>query len=341
MPHPLTPPLRPRPSAVLALRPELQPWLFPPSAQAQLEHMVALFGPISPAGASPPPVEALQQVEVLVGSWGIPVLDRGWLDAMPNLRVVLYAAGTVRGFVTDEFWRRGIQLSTAATANAGPTAIFAEAMILLALKHTWFYLREKITVWPQLADTASSGVHASTVGIIGLSRVGRHVIKALQRHELNILLYDPTVTAQEADHVGVTLCDLRTLFATSDVVSLHAPLLPQTTGMIGGKHLRVMKPHATFVNTARGALVNEAEMIAILQARPDLTAVLDVTETEPTPADSPLRRLPNVVLTPHLAGARHRELALLGRVVLEELSRYLAGQPLAWAVDQAAAARMA
>jgi phosphoglycerate dehydrogenase-like enzyme len=329
------------PRAALAFRPELQEWLFPPAALASLKEKLALAGPPLTAANWRQHRPALRDVEVLVGSWGIPVMDREFLDALPKLKVVLYGAGTVRGFVTEEFWRRRILLSTAANANAGPTAIFAEAMIVLALKHTWFYLREKITDWPKLADTASSGVHASTVGIIGLSRVGRQVIKALQLHELKILLHDPTVTAKEAVHLGVSRCELPTLFAASDVVSLHAPLLPATTGMIRGEHLRAMKRHATFVNTARGAIVREAEMIAALQARPDLTAVLDVTEIEPTPADSPLRVLPNVVLTPHLAGARHREMALLGRVVLEELERYLAGQPLAWSLDQAAVAQMA
>jgi phosphoglycerate dehydrogenase-like enzyme len=102
-----------------------------------------------------------------------------------------------------------------------------------------------------------------------------------------------------------------------------------------------MKRHATFVNTARGAIMREPELVAVMRERPDLTALLDVTDPEPPPADSPLRALRNVVVTPHLAGARHREIELLGRVALEELERYLAGQPLAWALDRAAVKLMA
>jgi phosphoglycerate dehydrogenase-like enzyme len=327
--------------AALAFRAELQPWLFPAEARNRLEQQVQILtGPFT--GADWPAArERLAEVEVLVGSWGIPVLDREILNAMPGLRVVLYGAGSVRGFVTDEFWRRGILLSSAASANAGPTAIFAEAMIILALKQTWFYLRRKKADWAYLTDTATSGVHASTVGIVGLSSVGRLVAQALQRHDLRLLAYDPTVTAEEAARLGVELTSLPELFERCDVVSLHAPLLPQTIGLVGAEHLRRMKPHASFVNTARGAIVREPELVTVMRERPDLTALLDVTDPEPAPTDSPLRALPNVILTPHLAGARHRDIALVGRVVLDELDRFCAGQPLLFALDKARVARMA
>jgi phosphoglycerate dehydrogenase-like enzyme len=332
---------RSRPGAALAFRAELLPWLFPPAGRAALDRQVELLTPPFTAADWQTHRAQLAEAEVLVGSWGIPVLDREILEAMPKLRAVLYGAGTVRGFVTEEFWQRGILLSSAASANAGPTAIFAEAMIILALKQTWFYLRRGVADWAYLTDTASSGVHAATVGIIGLSSVGRLVIKGLQRHELTILASDPTVTAEEATRLGVELAELAELFERCDVVSLHAPLLPQTIGLVGAEHLRRMKPHATFVNTARGAIVREAELVAVLRERPDLTALLDVTDPEPAPADSPLRTLPNAILTPHIAGARHREIELVGRLVREELDRYLAGQPLRFALDQARVASMA
>lgn len=341
MNHPSLTRYRSKPGTALAFRAELLPWLFPPSGRAAIERQVVLLTPPFTAVDWQTHRAQLAEAEILVGSWGIPVLDRETLEAMPKLRVVLYGAGSVRGFVTDEFWRRDILLSSAASANAGPTAIFAEAMIILALKQTWFYLRRGVTDWAYLSDTASSGVHAATVGIIGLSSVGRLVIKGLQRHELRILAFDPTVTAEEATRLGVELAELPELFERCDVVSLHAPLLPQTIGLVGADHLRRMKPHATFVNTARGAIVREAELVTVLKERPDLTALLDVTDPEPAPADSPLRKLPNAVLTPHIAGARHREIELVGGLVREELDRYLAGQPLRFALDRARVVRIA
>ncbi len=134
---------------------------------------------------------------------------------------------------------------------------------------------------------------------------------------------------------------LEEVFARCDVVSLHAPHLKETEGMITGRHLRSMQPGATFINTSRGAVVREGEMIDALREWPDLCAVLDVTAPEPPAADSPLYDLTNVVLTPHIAGSMHGECRRMGRYMLEELRRYLRGEPLLWRIDRETAARLA
>lgn len=322
--------------AALSFRQDLDPWLFTDRNRERLAAVADVVGTRWEGPGWREQVPALRGAEVLLASWGAPRLDEAVLSAMPNLRLVAYAAGSVKALVSDEFWRRGIMLTSAVAANAGPTATFAEAMIVLALKQAWLYLREARADWASLSDTESSGVHGATVGIIGLSRVGREVVRALRRHELRILAHDPTVGEAEAAAAGVELAPLEELFARADVVSLHAPLLPATRGLVGGALLRRMRRHAAFVNTARGAIVREDELVAVLRERPDLTAILDVTDPEPAPADSPLRHLPNVVLTPHLAGARHREIELLGRAALEELGRFAHGEPLRWALTEAA-----
>lgn len=117
---------------------------------------------------------------------------------------------------------------------------------------------------------------------------------------MRVVAHDPYVTEQEASRLGVELMTLARLFREADVVSLHTPWLPGTEGLIRGSHLASIKRGAAFVNTS-GAVVMEAEMIAVLKDRPDLTAVLDVTHPEPPEPDSPLYDLPNVVLTPHPA----------------------------------------
>jgi phosphoglycerate dehydrogenase-like enzyme len=126
---------------------------------------------------------------------------------------------------------------------------------------------------------------------------------------------------------------LEDIFRRADVVSLHTPWLPETEGMITGQHFTLMKPNAAFINTARGAVVRESEMIAVLEQRPDLLAVLDVTYPEPPVPGSPLYTLPNVVLTPHIAGALGPETRRLGEMMLDELQRYLRGEPLRWQVS--------
>ena len=128
--------------------------------------------------------------------------------------------------------------------------------------------------------------------------IGQLLARRLQSHELRVLAYDPFFTQEQADELGlrVHLCSLEQLFAASDVVSLHTPSLPSTRGLITRQLLASLKPHATFINTARGAVVDEPGLIGVLQQRPDLMALLDVTTR--APSGSPLYTLPNVFLFP-------------------------------------------
>jgi phosphoglycerate dehydrogenase-like enzyme len=115
----------------------------------------------------------------------------------------------------------------------------------------------------------------------------------------------------------------------------------ETEGMITGEHLAMMKPNATFINTARGAVVREDEMIEVLQQRPDLFAILDVTYPEPPEPGSPLYTLPNVVLTPHIAGSLDNECRRMGKYAVTELRRYLNGEPPLWGITREQAAKLA
>jgi phosphoglycerate dehydrogenase-like enzyme len=123
-------------------------------------------------------------------------------------------------------------------------------------------------------------------------------------------------------------------------VSCHAPLVDDTRGLVTGAHLAAMKTGATFVNTARGAVVRESELVEVLAGRPDLEAVLDVTDPEPPAPGSPLYTLPNVVLTPHIAGSVGHERRRLGSAIVEELRNYVSGLPLRWEVTRERALAM-
>ncbi|HYD85769.1 MAG TPA: NAD(P)-dependent oxidoreductase, partial [Opitutus sp.] len=132
----------------------------------------------------------------------------------------------------------------------------------------------------------------------------------------------------EAQQLNVQLVSLEEIFATADVVSCHMPLTDATQRSLGRPHFAAMKPGATFINTARGLLVRENELIDVLKTRPDLHAVLDVMESEPPPPESPLFSLPNVVMTPHIAGSIGTECRRMGTMILDEVQRYLAHEPL-------------
>ncbi len=276
------------------------------------------------------------KAEVILASWGCPVMNAGFLDTAPRLRLVLYAAGSVRAFVTEALWERGIRVSSAAALNAAFVAEYTLAAILFSLKHGWRLVRE-----PGGSRSQLPGAFGATVGLVSLGAVGRLVRKMLRPHQLKVVAYDPFLTADEARRLGVRLVDLAELFRISDVVSVHTPLLPETRGMITGVLIESMRPGATLINTARGAIVREAEMVAVLERRPDLQAVLDVTDPEPPVPGSPLLRLPNVARTPHIAGAIGPERRRLGKGMVEELRRYVRGETLRWEVTREQVEHMA
>jgi phosphoglycerate dehydrogenase-like enzyme len=208
-------------------------------------------------------------------------------------------------------------------------AEFSIAHILLGLKRAWLQASEmKCRRATKLYKLPVVGAYQSTVGLISLSTIGRLVRQLLESFDVRVIAYDPTVDGSEALALGIQMASLEEVFAQSDVVSLHAPLIPETMGMITGSHFASMKEGATFINTARGEIVREDEFIQVLQARSDLTAILDVTFPEPPVSNSPFYDLPNVVLTPHIAGSLDGECGRMGQWMVDELQRYLAGKPL-------------
>ncbi|MFS0726504.1 hydroxyacid dehydrogenase [Paenibacillus sp. 1P07SE] len=320
------------------------PEIYPEHVRKKIDNQVLMVPqPYTPESIAES-AHVLQDVELLFSGWGAPKLDEAFLKAAPRLKMVFYGAGSVKGMVTEAFWRRGIRLTSAYAANAIPVAEYTVSQIVFALKNGWRLSRayqDRKTNNRIKLDIPVVGTFGSTVGLISLGMIARQVCQRLKAYDMNVIAYDPFATREQAEAMGVQLCSLDELFERSDVVSLHAPWLEETVGMITGEHFRRMKPGATFLNTARGAIVREPEMIEALQARPDLFAILDVTYPEPPADDSPLYTLPNVVLTPHIAGSMGNEVARMGMFMADELGRYLAGEPLAWEIDEKKAAILA
>jgi phosphoglycerate dehydrogenase-like enzyme len=283
----------------------------------------------------------LADVEVIFSGWGCPQFTDEFLQHAPNLKVVFYGAGSIRPIVTDAFWGHGIKISTAYEANDIPVAEFTLAQILLGLKGYWQYGYSFIQTGRWYEHLPAAGIYGSTVGLISLGMIGWMVAQKLKMYDVHVIAYDPYVSPETAAGLGVTMVSLAEIFKRADVVSLHAPWLPETEGMIRREHFAAMKSGATFINTARGAIVRENEMVEVLSVRPDLFALLDVTYPEPPHSGSPLLSLPNVIITPHIAGANTNECKRNGSYVVDELERYLRGEPLHFAVTKEKAAIMA
>jgi phosphoglycerate dehydrogenase-like enzyme len=271
---------------------------------------------------------ALADADVLLTGWNAPVLTAAALAAAPRLRAVVHAAGTVKGLLSPEAWRAGLLVSSAAEANAWPVAEYTLAAVLLAGKRlpriVRDYARTGQRFFPAPPTTGNNG---RTVGVVGASKVGRLVLELLRRHDIRPLLTDPYVSAAEAAALGAEHVDLDTLVATSDVVTLHAPSLPETRHLIDARRLAAMRDGAVLINTARGALVDTDALVAEC-ATGRLSAVLDVTDPEPLPVGHPLFTLDTVLVTPHLAGAQGNEIERLCAFAVDEIDRLVNGQPL-------------
>ena len=285
--------------------------------------------------------EALGGVDVLLSGWGGPRLDADLLAHADRLKAFFYGAGTMKALMSDAAWDRGLLVTSAFAANAVPVAEFTLAQVILCLKNVWRTASTSrfaaATPRPEPA-----GCFRSTVGLLSLGAIGRLVAEMLRDTlDVRVLAHDPFADPSAAASLNVELVDLPTLFAACDVVSVHTPWLPETEGLVTGELLASMRPSASFVNTARGAVVDEPAMVRVLQARPDLLAVLDVTHPEPPAADSPLRTLANVVLTPHVAGSQGAECRRMGAFVADEVERFATGRPPRWPVTRQTAERMA
>jgi phosphoglycerate dehydrogenase-like enzyme len=285
--------------------------------------------------------EELGEVEVLLTGWGSPRLDAETLARIPRLRAVVHTAGTMRRIATEALWARDhVLVTTAARANAVPVAEYTVAQILLAGKQS--LQREAAHRRCRGRERTSAldlgGNYGAVVGLIGASRVGREVARLLRHFDLTVLISDPFVSDEEVRRLGAAPSDLEDLFRRSDVVSLHAPDVPATQGMVTRELLESMPDGTTFINTARPALVDlDALRERVLAGR--LSAVLDVHDD--LAPDDPLWEAPSVSITPHIAGSLGNELHRLGESALEEVRRLRAGEPARHPVDRRALAIVA
>lgn len=277
-------------------------------------------------------------VALIFSTWGMPPLTEAQIARhLPGLRSVFYAAGTVQAFARP-FFDRGVQVFSAWQANAVPVAEYTTAQILLANKGFFSLSRQTAGTPAGYAAVkqfckAFPGNYRARVGIIGDGAVGSLVIDALRRYELDIDVFSITMTPARAAELGVRLVTLAQMFTECDVISNHLANNPQTVGMLSRDLIFRLKPYSTFINTGRGAQVDESALIDKLTADETITALLDVTYPEPPADGSLLYTLPNVILTPHIAGSAGNEVWRMAEYMLAESRRWAAGEPCRYEVS--------
>lgn len=327
-------------TAVVALPPGTRELVLPAASRRRLAQLCDV---VDTDGQPWDQVELPASTRALVTGWGTPKLTAEVLDRLPRLEIVTHTGGSVRDLLDPVVWDRGIRVTTAAETNNQFVAEYTAAQVLLALKgvHRVVAHGRRHHCLPRPVPVPGS--RGQRVGLVSYGSIARRVREQLRRLDAEVWAWDPYVSDEDlaADDVR-RAPDLGTLFENCLVVSLHTPLIPGVTeGIVGADQLGLLQRGATVINTSRGAIVDEPALVRVLQERPDISAVLDVTWPEPPVPESLLWELPNVQLTGHVAGALGTEALALGESAVAELGRHLAGEPLRYELSAEAAARRA
>lgn len=276
----------------------------------------------------------LSSVQVVVVAWGVPAFDEALLAQLPALRLVAHSGASVKAFATPELFARGVRITQ---AGAGMARSVAEVSLgfTLALLHRIPQFDHALHAGAEWEGAEHAPVQhellGAPIGVVGASRTGRAYLELLRLLGARAVLADPTIDAAGAGALGARLVGLDELLRSSAIVALHAPTLPETHRMIGARELALMPDGAGLVNTARSWLVDEGALAVELRAG-RLSAAIDVFDEEPLPVDHPLRSLPNALLTPHRAAGTREGRLRQGRIVVDEVGRFAAGEPLLHAV---------
>lgn len=259
-------------------------------------------------------------------------LSAGMMARLPRLRLVAVSRGGPVNIDMDAARARRLTVVNTPGRNASAVAEFTLGAILAQTRNiTSGHDALRRGEWRgdlYRADVTGEELSEMTVGVIGYGAIGTRVVRLLRAFGARVLVADPYVQLSAADAAdGVRLVDRATLLAHSDIVTLHARVTPETTGFIDVAAFAAMKPGAIFVNTARGPMVDYDALHDALASGRLRGAMLETFAVEPAPADWPLLRLPNVTLTPHIAGASLKTVKIAAAQAAEEVRRHLGGEP--------------
>jgi len=301
----------------------------------RLESELTFLEPVSDLSTLESRKDELNEVDYIFSTWGMFSLTAEQIKTyFGKLKAVFYGAGSVQAFARP-FIEAGIAVFSAWGANGVPVAEYTVAQIILANKGFFQRLhRPSAANWSnKRAVGYYTGNYRNKVGLIGCGMIGSMVAERLQQYQLEVLAFDPFMSEEKAEKLGVKRASLEEIFTECTVISNHLANNPQTVGMLNADLFDRMKQNTVFINTGRGAQVVEADLIAALEAEPNRTAVLDVTFPEPPVPESKFFTLNNVFLTPHIAGSLGDEVQRMGLYMYEEYKRLEAGVQTKWGVS--------
>jgi phosphoglycerate dehydrogenase-like enzyme len=322
-----------KPKVLVLPGPTLYHRLFVPEVDARLQALADVtFNEVDGNWTSDRLAAEIGPYDGLVTCWGSPVITPEVLDAAPNLKVIAHSAGSVKFLIKEHVLERGIKVSSASIAMAPAVAEFSLILTFLGLRpvHEYDYgMRRAVRKWDsQEGFGVGWEIASSRIGVVGAGMVGRLYIQKATALGADVCVHDPYLADDAAAGLGVTKLALDDLFATCPIVVIHAPSTPETHHMVGATQLALLPDNGYLVNTARSWVVDQDALLAELQSG-RIRAALDVFDAEPMALDHPFRALPNVLLTPHIAGATMQTRIRQGESAVTDLENAFAGRPLA------------
>jgi D-3-phosphoglycerate dehydrogenase len=249
------------------------------------------------------------------------------LEKAPNLRLVIRAGEGTDNIDKKSCALKSVKVANTPGANNNSAAEHAIALMMTVLRYTSHAdASMKRGEWDKNSFTGNE-LTGKTVGVVGFGRIGQIVARRLSGFEPTVLFYDPFINDSELAYARKA-ANLEDLFANSDIISVHTPLMDATRGLIGEKLLGLMKPTAILINAARGGIVDEKALYNVLSAKKIRGAGVDVYEKEPTPKDNPLLTLPNIVATPHLGASTMEAQDRVGAMAVQQLQEFFINHKL-------------
>jgi phosphoglycerate dehydrogenase-like enzyme len=271
-------------------------------------------------------VPTLQDFEIVCAMRERTRFPREVIAELPKLRLLVTTGMRNAAIDVKAASERGIVVC--GTGGAGhPTAGIAVGLMLELTRHIG-YENARLKGGALWQTTIGIDLEGKTLGIIGLGKLGTRVAGIGQAFGMNVIAWSQNLTPEQCTATGVSYASKDELFAGADIISIHLLLSGRSRGLIGAKDFALMKPTAYFINTARAAIVDQAALLDVLQERRIAGAGLDVFETEPLPFDHPLRKLDNVVLTPHLGYVSVQAYEVYFQEMVEDIRAFLDGKPI-------------
>ena len=314
---------------------------FTPEVKAYLEERFeVIYSPLNRLIKAEEIALYAQDADVIMTGWSHPMMD---VKALENtaIKLIAHTGGSVADYVSDEVYAKGIRVISGNEMYAESVAEGAFAYMLAGLRRLPEYMGQvKNGGWTIPGPDLSQGILDQTVGIIGMGAIAKNLIKMLKPFRVKLKLYSgyPIDEAFLKENNAVQ-ASLEEIFSTCRVISIHSALNERTKGLIGKEHFDLLQDGAIFVNTARGAIIREEEMIEALKEK-RFHAVLDVFCKEPLEEDSPLRTMENVYCMPHLGGPTVDRTPMITMRLADDIVRFSKGEPLQYEISNEYAKRM-